>query len=125
MSAENVIPSTQSNTENRWQTLIEVDAEIRQAAAAARERGQVYEARLAEKYLTLNDKQYLSKILENVLSEADKNSLGGQTNDRGEFNGIPYRFRSDGSYVITKGKLVGTVFRSREDMENSLSRLKN
>jgi hypothetical protein len=54
----------------RWQALVEVDDDIEAAATAARNVGPQYEQMLAEKYLALNDKQYLKAVLGKVLNQA-------------------------------------------------------
>lgn len=51
----------------RWTTLVELDPEIAEAAATARQHGGKTEAFLAEKYLTLNDKQYLNAALQKAI----------------------------------------------------------
>lgn len=56
----------------RWKTLVELDPDIAAAAAIAREKGIGCEMKLAEKYLTLNDKSYLQSALEKALAESAK-----------------------------------------------------
>jgi len=60
----------------RWKALVEVDPEIGAAAASARAAGAQYEQLLAEKYLALNDKQYLPALLAKVLEEAKQGESG-------------------------------------------------
>ncbi len=54
----------------RWQTLLEVDSDLRAAAEVARQLGPTYENQLAEKYLALNDKAYLNAILDRLRADA-------------------------------------------------------
>lgn len=56
----------------RWKTLVEFDLDIAAAAAIAREKGIGCEMKLAEKYLTLDDKSYLQSALEKALAESAK-----------------------------------------------------
>jgi hypothetical protein len=54
----------------QWQTLVELDPEIAAAAAKARAAGPHVEKLLAEKYLALNDKQYLEAALTKALEQS-------------------------------------------------------
>lgn len=59
-----------SSERRRWETLKEVDQDIAAAARGAAELGPEVERELAEKYLVLNDKSYLSALLERVKANA-------------------------------------------------------
>jgi hypothetical protein len=55
----------------KWETLKEVDPDIEDAAKQLSAFGHIYEAQLAEKYLALNDKGYLSSIVAKVKERAE------------------------------------------------------
>ncbi len=50
-------------TSRRWAVLCEIDPEIQQAAARVRPLGEVAERELMTKFMTLNDKRYLTQLV--------------------------------------------------------------
>jgi hypothetical protein len=54
----------------KWAALVEIDQDIAEAAAKVRAVGDRYVDQLAETYLTLNDKSYLSSVVDKVLERA-------------------------------------------------------
>ncbi len=56
--------------EKKWLALLEVDDELSNAASALRPFGSQYVEDLAEKYLILNDKTYLSTLVEKIKARA-------------------------------------------------------
>ncbi len=67
-------PSQNLESLKKWEVLVELDPEIRAAAATARALGPRYEQILAQKYLALSDKTYLAAALEAVSKQADADS---------------------------------------------------
>jgi hypothetical protein len=96
----------------RWNTLKEVDPDIANAAQEAQSLGPMAERKLAEKYLALNDKNYLPALLENLKKEAPTGDSELQM-----INGMRCRIFADGSAVIARGKHVGKSFPSIEELE--------
>lgn len=119
--SNNAVATAHSDKLKRWETLIEVDPEIAAAADQARAVSPRAERALSEKYLTLNDKAYLPAILKNILENSEE-YRGAAVVSRplrtGEVRGYPYRERPDQTFIITKGKFVGKVFPSYEDLES-------
>lgn len=109
-----------SSNDLRWQTLTEVDEEIQEAALAARAKGADAEKKLAEKYLAVNDKQYLQGILENVLNETDQQNTVISELDNLNGGRHRYKINDDGSVVITKGNYLGRKFQNTEDFRHFL-----
>ena len=101
-----------SDSMARWHALVDVDPDIAAAAAKARAAGADYERQLAEKYLTLNDKQYLAAALEKVLAQ------GPST---GQIGNCTFQRKPDGRYVITRGFCTGRTFATYDDMHQALS----
>lgn len=101
---------------NRWTTLKEVDPDIAAAASEAQKIGPMAEHRLAEKFLTLNDKSYLPTLLHNLQKEAVALSSDVQV-----VSGQQCRVFGDGSVVITRGKHVGKTFSSVGELEHFLA----
>lgn len=104
----------------RWNTLVELDPDIAAAAKQARDAGYAYERQLAEKYLAVNDKQYLAAALAHVLEEARLDSEEAQERAQrdsaypasGTIGNSTFRREADGSYVIVKGFRTGNRFPS-------------
>lgn len=101
---------------NRWNTLKEVDPDIAAAASEAQKIGPMAEHRLAEKFLTLNDKSYLPTLLQNLQKEAVALSSEFQV-----INGQQCKVFGDGSVVITRGKHVGKAFSNVSELEQFLA----
>lgn len=101
----------------RWQALVELDAEIGAAAGKARAAGPEYEQLLAEKYLALNDKQYLSAALESVLELARQEQARPA---QGIIAASEYKRGPDGTYRIVGGAYVGRTFSTFAEMEAAL-----
>ncbi|MGJ4961376.1 hypothetical protein [Bradyrhizobium sp. HKCCYLRH3061] len=59
----------------KWATLLEVDAQIREAADSVGRFGDSYVEQLAYKYLSVDDKSYLPTIVDNILSAAKSDAL--------------------------------------------------
>lgn len=97
---------------NRWTTLKEVDPDIAAAASEAQKIGPMAEHRLAEKFLTLNDKTYLPTLLQNLRNEAVALSSEVQV-----IMGQQCKVFGDGSVVITRGKHVGKAFPNVSELE--------
>ncbi|WP_150128961.1 hypothetical protein [Rhizobium phaseoli] len=106
----------------KWQALVDLDPEIAAAASTARDRSPECEVILAEKYMTLNDKNYLSAALSKALAEIDAKeaaysarnaSFKVETDDNKTSGTITSHFgvskflKSGGSYKITEGALSG------------------
>ncbi len=106
----------------KWRALADVDDDIAAAGLAARAHGDVYEAKLAEKYFMLNDKQYLGKLLENVVTaaQADKVAIEAAPAtpaSSGSFGNYQFRVSGDGTHTITRGyPHVGQSFTSYDEM---------
>lgn len=113
-------PDTNPKTsKGKWNTLLEVDADIRQAAETARARGPAYEAMLSQKYLQLNDKSYLPGILTSVLKQADLDSTEPEEGTFGEWK---YEGKKGGSYKVIEGRFKGMVFESHSEMMTELAK---
>jgi hypothetical protein len=69
-STASLPPPSESFDRKRWLSLVRYDDELRTAAETVRPYGQKWEDELAEEYLQINDKAYLSKIVERIVSEA-------------------------------------------------------
>lgn len=105
----------------RWNTLVELDPDIAAAAKQARDAGHTYEHQLAEKYLALNDKQYLAAALAHVLEEAQERAQRDSAYPAsGTIGKSTFRRDADGSYVIVKGFRTGNRFPSYGDMQKAL-----
>ncbi|MGR9399867.1 hypothetical protein ACU8M5_08960 [Rhizobium leguminosarum] len=106
----------------KWQALVDLDPEIAVAASTARNRSPECEVNLAEKYMTLNDKNYLSAALGKALAEIDAKeaahsarnaSFKVETDDNKTSGtitshlGVSKFLKSGGSYKITEGALSG------------------
>lgn len=99
---------------NRWRVLTEVDKEIAAASAEVRTLGEEYERLLAEKYTTLNDKNYLSSLLDVVKATAAADAEVRAANpemviESGEINGRRYERLASGKYrcwAKSSGKVV-------------------
>lgn len=65
-------PGLKADDRKRWETLIEVDKDIAAAAAKARAVDPECERVLAEKYLVLNEKKYLSSLLKSTLKQFEE-----------------------------------------------------
>ncbi|MGR9168615.1 hypothetical protein [Rhizobium sp. KDH_Rht_773_N] len=102
----------------RWKTLTELDPDIASAATSARAAGLQYEQALAEKYLILNDKQYLASALAKVLEQAEQDRLAPPT---GTVGSAKYKRNADGTYMVTSGRHVGRTFATFDDMKAALS----
>lgn len=55
----------------KWQALLEVDDDVAIAAETVRKFGETHVDDLADKYLALNDKSYLPKLVSNILKRAN------------------------------------------------------
>ncbi|WP_027684165.1 hypothetical protein [Rhizobium leguminosarum] len=106
----------------KWQALVDLDPEIAAAASTARNRNPECEVILAEKYMTLNDKNYLSAALSKAVAEinakeaansARNASFKVETDDNKTSGTITSHFgvsrflKSGGGYKITEGALSG------------------
>ncbi|MEH2700255.1 hypothetical protein GFL93_09225 [Rhizobium leguminosarum bv. viciae] len=115
----------------KWQALVDLDPEIAAAAATARARAPECEVILAEKYMTLNDKNYLSAALNKAISELDAKqaaqaekiaSFKVETDDTKSSGTITSQYgvskfsKSGGSYKITEGALSGYSYLSYDAM---------
>lgn len=92
----------------RWNTLLEVDADVAVAAAKVAAISPAAVDLLAEKYLALNDKTYLDSIVEKVIEHTKANPIEGKLGD------TYFRRTEQGSYIITRGKKVGRTFPTYE-----------
>lgn len=92
----------------KWQTLKEVDADIKAAAEKAKAKGLTYEQALAEKYFVLNDKSYLENILTTVLAMPEE-----------ELSDVKHMYQANenGTYTIIKGDFFGRSFKTRDEVE--------
>lgn len=63
-------PPVDTFDRKRWLSLIRYDEELRSAAETVRVYGSKWEDELAEDYLRINDRTYLPKIVERIVSEA-------------------------------------------------------
>jgi hypothetical protein len=110
---QNIVISAAGGTDiKRWNTLKEVDPDIANAATEAQSIGPMAERKLAEKYLVLNDKSYLPALLENLRKDGPTGDSELQV-----INGIQCRIFADGSAVITRGKHVGKIFPSVDELK--------
>jgi hypothetical protein len=66
----------------RWNALIEVDPDIAAAAEKARSLDPDCERLLAEKYMVLNDKQYLEPLLTKVITQFEADTDSGLADER-------------------------------------------
>ncbi|NEI65011.1 hypothetical protein [Rhizobium leguminosarum] len=119
----------------KWLALVELDQDIAAAAATARERGPECEVILAEKYMTLNDKNYLSAATAKAIAEfdvkqaaqakkivplkveADDNKTSGTITSQ---FGISKFSKTGGSYKITEGAFSGYSYVSYDAMLKAL-----
>lgn len=99
----------------QWQALVELDPEIADAAMKARAAGPHVERMLAEKYLALNDKQYLGAALTKALEQ------GATAAPVGKVGKTNYKMNSDGTFVATSGRNVGRTFSSLAELEAACS----
>ncbi len=115
----------------KWAALVELDPEIEAAAAAARAHGEGCERLLAEKYLVLDDKQYLQSALQKAVEifQQQKEEIetirklslpelpfdGGQT----KIGTMPFHYKvsASGGYTVTKGQFAGFVFASYPELK--------
>lgn len=97
-SSANVVESP------KWKALVELDPEIADAADKARRYGVYYEALLAQKYLPLNDKQYLQGALEKVLEEARTQPA------EGKIGKTFFKKMDNGMYYVSGGHGRGKTF---------------
>lgn len=118
----------------RWRTLVELDPDIAAAAKIARDKSDICERLLAEKYLVLNDKTYLQAALDRALADSteieeaaalaaanakvkvvtDPDGLTGTVtfpNGASSFKKTP-----DGRYKIVSGAFVGYSYNNLEAM---------
>ncbi|RAX37854.1 hypothetical protein [Rhizobium tropici] len=125
-TAQLAAPSSQGpDLKKRWSTLVDLDPDIAAASAKARSYGQECEDILADKYLTLNDKAYLSAALEKAIagfqSQAQERQvmIRQQGDDSGEIKGplgISKYARKEDRFVIVSGPFVGNSFTTHDDM---------
>ncbi|WP_027684166.1 hypothetical protein [Rhizobium leguminosarum] len=121
----------------KWKVLVEVDPAIAAAAAKAREHSVVAVNLLARKYMVLQDKQYLDATLEKAIAEANEalarttmtEERKAQLAERFKIGDSTYRITEAGTYQLTKGKHVGRIFATAEELatvlgvpENSVAR---
>lgn len=108
----------------RWNTLVELDPEIAAAAEQVRAAGPGYEMQLAEKYLAVNDKQYLAAAVTKVLEQArlneERRQHDEQIPERGTIGGSEYQRKAGGFFLIVKGKDAGRTFVTYDDMRKAL-----
>lgn len=95
----------------KWNTLVELDSEISAAASAVRQYGPRYERMLAEKYLALNDKHYLSAAVGKVveIAEAERDTIGAREREEAEFMASVVdtgEVRGFKSYTMRDGKIA-------------------
>jgi hypothetical protein len=97
----------------KWEVLKEVDPDIRRAAHQAAEVGPHCENELAEKYLSVNSKEYLTKILDNAIENAklSNDEIEPEQISTGENLLIKQR---DRTYKVISGPDAGKRF---EDFE--------
>lgn len=65
-------PPAERFDRKKWETLKEVDLDIARAAAEVSALSSTYDAKLAEKFQTLNDKGYLPALVEGIKAEHKK-----------------------------------------------------
>ncbi|MGO8005029.1 hypothetical protein [Rhizobium ruizarguesonis] len=121
----------------KWKVLVEVDPAIAAAAAKAREHSVTAANLLARKYMVLQDKQYLDAALEKAIAEANEaiakttmtEERKAQLAERFKIGDSTYRITEAGTYQLTKGKQVGRIFATAEELatvlgvpENSVAR---
>lgn len=115
---------TSAQASEKWAVLKEVDGEIAAAAAQAAALGPQYEKLLAEKYVALNDKQYLPALLDGVRQQAAQRIANGEaailslTTPWGE---VKYRSNPDGSVTVIEGMNKGKSFDSLAILKKRLA----
>ena len=80
----------------KWNGLVQYDADIKRIVDALAPFGQKYVDEFAQTFMALNDKNYLPQIIEKILATA-KADTARMVIEEGEFNNIYWRKYSDGS----------------------------
>lgn len=104
---------------NKWNALVQFDEDIRAAADRIKPLGQKWEARFAAAYLALNDKNYISTILQKITAEARQEAEALRSMpkmiDSGVHKGRQWR-RFDNGVVEADAPAGLKSFKSIEDM---------
>lgn len=97
----------------KWNTLKEIDPDIRAAANRLNEYGNNWEDELADRYLSLNDKKYLDDILSAVIQIAESDGTLGEPEQVSAGDNLLVR-ESDGTYTVVSGVDRGKRFEDYE-----------
>jgi hypothetical protein len=102
ISAQSETPASVSYDKKKWDALVEFDEDIRNAAETVRPYGQEFVDRLADRYLSLNDKSYLPNILTKLAAESERAVIA--KNKLADFNSLAGRAQE--YYNTPSGKVV-------------------
>lgn len=106
-------PASPTFDVQKWKALKEVDPDIAKIANFIREKhGDRYENMFAEKYLALNDKQYLRQCAETVVAAAKEEASKPTEGTIGKSDFV----KRDGTYVITRGIGAGKSFNTYDEL---------
>lgn len=111
---------------SKWQALVEVDTEIAAEVKRISLYGQSYVDDLAQKYLAISDKNYLSQIANQIAIRADMDLANQQAalhNKDNTFQGYRCFYDEQGSFIgeATPGLGDFHVFPSQRDFEEAVS----
>jgi hypothetical protein len=77
-------PTGPSYDRVKWAALVRYDADIARIVAALQPHGQKYVDELASAYLALNDKQYLSMLVQKIVADAQQERAQSQRRATGQ-----------------------------------------
>ena len=109
----------------KWQALVEFDPEIAAQAKRVAAFGQPYVDELAQKYLAIGDKAYLTQMADTIVARAEaaattqKAALQDQNN---RFHGFRCFYDAQGRFIGEVGVETGEfhVFGSQSDFEEAV-----